>query len=949
MSPERYRRITDLVESALDLPADRREEFLRQACSGDEELCRETAEFMDARERSSDFLNSPALELMAADLAGVLEPRDFSGRQIGRYRVLRAIATGGMGEVWLATDARLARQVALKLLPADSSLDPSHALRFQREAEAASALNHPNIVTIYEIGDGDGVRFIAQEFVAGETLRQRLTLRPMELATVVDLSSQIVAALAAAHAVGIAHRDIKPENVMLRPDGLVKVLDFGLARFVNAGCGAEPRKDMFATLPGLVIGTIRYMSPEQVRGVEVSRATDLFSLGVVMYEMITGAPPFSGATAADIISAILLDEPAQFARKPAGLLAEAQRIVFRCLQKDAAARYASAAELQSDLKRLARSIEVAAGFEPHLPAAARRKRLVLAGAISLILLAALGTAVYRRQRGQSAWLPGSMHVSRLAARTGLVDAAISPDGKRIAYALNDAGGQSLWVRRLAVPNDVRVLAPEKGELRGLVFSPDGNYLYYIRTDGGPENLYRVPVPGGEERQVLTGVNSPIAFAPNHRGFAFVRVDVTHSEVDLMTAAMDGSGERQVAARRPPASYSQFGLAWSPDGKMIACFGNAGVPDANNFNLVSVSVADGAERRITAHVWADANSPVWLADGEILLAGKESPQGVDQIWAVSPADGHVRRITNDLDSYSRISVTADGKFLAAVQTKAAADIWVVPSGDAGHSLQATSGSFPLLTSVAWTPAGKIVFSATGGDYESLWTVDADGKNTKQLTSGPGFGNEIAVTAGGYILYQFERNLWRIDFDGSHRTQLTHGSLDVHPAPFPFGSSIIYVSFEGWSPVIGGKPTLWKMSLDGGDPVRVAAPSPASFPEVSPDGKLLAYVHFLGDDPRFSRWQVLILPAGGGTPLKRLETPDDAGQEIHWPGDARAIDYVRTISGVDDIWRQRLDGGAPIQITNFPSGRVSCFAWSRDGSRLALVRGQNVSDIVAITGF
>ena len=951
MSPERYQRITALVESAIELPPGRRDEFLREACAGDEELLRECTGLMAAHEQSGEFLQAPAIEFLAPDLADDLRPSDFTGQRIGRYRVVRLLGTGGMGEVWLAHDDLLAREIALKLLPPESAYDPSQALRFQREALAASALNHPNIVTIYEIGNTRGAPFIAQEFVPGETLRQRLASGPLKLATALEIGSQIAAALTASHQAGIVHRDIKPENVMLRPDGLVKVLDFGLARFVNPSARNRTRALRGATAPGMVLGTVSYMSPEQVRGKDATAASDLFSLGVVIYEMIAGFAPFTGLTPTDVMAAVLKEEPAPLARQRTGPDAQVEAIVRRCLRKDPAARYPSASELRSDLTRLVRSIEVdgqVAGRDAPKRWLPRRALIAVA---AVLLLLAVAAAIYRgRGEGASAWSPGAMHVSRLAVRSGVVDAVISPNGRLVAYALDDAGGQSLWIRQVAAASDFRIRAPEPGDHRGLSFSPDSQYLYYVcAKEGGTENLYRAPVAGGEAQEVLAGVNSPIAFAPGGRQFAFVRLDLARRETDLMIAGTDGGGERRLAARRSPASYSQSGLAWSPDGRTIACLGNSGGADAATFNLVGVRVTDGKEAPISSHGWSEPNSVVWPADGRtVVVTGKEHPQGVQQIWAVSERDGVVRRITNDLDSYSRISLTADGQSLAAVQTQTTADIWVAPSGDSGRAARVTSGSFPALDGIAWTPDGRIVFAALGGDFSSIWTMNADGGAARQLTSGPGYGNELAVTPDGrYILFQYLRNIWRIDANGSHRMQLTHGDLDVHPSASSAGA-VIYGSFEGWSPMIGGKPLLWKTSIDGGTPVQLM-PAPASLPEVSPDGRLLACLYFLGDDPRFSRSEIAILPATGGPPRKLLDRPADAGWELHWPGNAMAVDYVRTVGGADNIWRQMVDGGAPVKVTDFRSDRVYTFAWSRDGARLALVRGKSVSDIVLITGF
>jgi len=367
LTTERWRLVKEIFQAAIELPAGERAAYLASACAGDPALLAEVESLIAAHQQTGSFLDTPAVNL-AVEFAGAGQNHPLVGQSLSHYRILSLIGRGGMGEVYLAKDTRLNRRVALKLLPAEFTREAERVRRFIREAQAASALNHPNIITIHEIGqastESGAVHFIAEEFVEGQTLRQRLAGGRLKLNEAIDLASQIGAALDAAHEAGIIHRDIKPENVMIRHDGYVKVLDFGLAKLTEErqgdketrGQGENPpvplSPSLPLSLPGVVMGTASYMSPEQARGQEVDNRSDLFSLGVVLYEMETGRPPFRGATIADIISAILNREPAPLSQSVTEAPKEMERIVAKALRKDREERYQNVQDLLLDLKDL---------------------------------------------------------------------------------------------------------------------------------------------------------------------------------------------------------------------------------------------------------------------------------------------------------------------------------------------------------------------------------------------------------------------------------------------------------------------------------------------------------------------------------------------------------------------------------------------------------------------
>jgi eukaryotic-like serine/threonine-protein kinase len=362
MTPERWKQIDQLLQEALECEPPDRAAFLAEACDGNDELRREVESLLGFHTRAETFIEAPPVE-MAADWLNAKESR--AGQTIGHYRLIRQIGRGGMGEVYLALDARLGRQIALKLLQSHLTPDAARVRRFRQEARAASSLNHPNILTIYEVGQDDlmagGAHFIVAEFVDGRTLRALRRDEGLTLGAALDILIQVAGALSAAHEAGIVHRDIKPENIMLRRDGLVKVLDFGLAKLTEQAM--RPHIGSFAhvtTQPGVVMGTTSYMSPEQARGLEVDERSDLFSLGVVMYELMTGRAPFQGETTGDVLVALLSGEPRPLARYVARLPEALQRIVNRALAKQVEQRYQSARELGDELKRLKEELEFAA-------------------------------------------------------------------------------------------------------------------------------------------------------------------------------------------------------------------------------------------------------------------------------------------------------------------------------------------------------------------------------------------------------------------------------------------------------------------------------------------------------------------------------------------------------------------------------------------------------------
>src|SRR5947209_2879601 len=769
MTSERWQQIEQLFHSALEREPAQRAAFLAEACAGDDSLRREIETLIASHEGAENFMETPASDV-AAEMLSHAQSRLEMGQQLGEYRVLSLLGTGGMGEVYLAEDPRLNRLIALKLLPAHFTIDSGRVRRFEQEARAASALNHPNIITIHEIGRADSIQFIATEFIDGVTLRERMSGRALKLGEALDIAYQIASALAAAHAAGIIHRDIKPENIMLRRDGFVKVLDFGLAKLtLNQEVELEATtKSMGRSNPGMVIGTVQYMSPEQAWGEAVDARTDIWSLGVVLYEMLTGRVPFEGETTGRVITTILESESpplAHYTKAPA----ELERIVMKTLRKEKEERYQTASDLALDLKNLKQELEVEARLKrTSRPGASGRgasesseqeevetdhesqartadvamarttssaeylvgeikhhkKAAILIMAISILVVAGI---VLRLQRFNQTTTPSrTMKVVPLTNSGKSVCAAISPDGKDIAHAEETDGKQVLFITRIATAGASVIVPPDDVKYLGLTFSHDGDYLYYVRAEktSGVGELYQVAVPGSASRKLMDGVDSPITFSPSGDRFAFVRFNKSEGEYALTLANLDGTGERILATRRDGNRFSLNGPAWSPDGKAIVCA--AGRWDSGyHMSLIEVNVTDRREKPVGALDWFSISQVAWLEDGSgLIISASERPTTAHQLWRVSYPLGESVKITNDITDYEGISLSHDADLLVSVQSSYISRIWVAPNGDAQAS-RAIASKVGHSFGLSWAKNGKIVFSSMAGSDLDISTINPDG--------------------------------------------------------------------------------------------------------------------------------------------------------------------------------------------------------------------------------
>jgi eukaryotic-like serine/threonine-protein kinase len=908
------------------------------------------------------------------------------GQTISHYRILEKLGGGGMGVVYKAEDLELGRFVALKFLPDDIAHDPQALERFRREARAASALSHPNICTIHEIGKNGQQSFIVMEFLDGMTLKQRIGGRSMEPEEILSLAIEITDALDAAHSSGIIHRDIKPANIFVTKRGRAKILDFGLAKVMQpiSEPGSEAQSvgqttvtlEEHLTSPGQAIGTIAYMSPEQVRTKELDARTDLFSFGAMLYEMATGQLPFRGESSGVIFKAILDSTPTAAVRLNPDIPTKLEEIINKALEKNRDLRYQHASEMRADLQRLKRDYESGkAGGKPSetsasvLPPAvpvdqpvsasalvsglARRHRntLVLATFVICALLASLGYALYRfggRHAKPERSTFETMKVTRITSDGKSTVSAISPDGKYVVHAVTANGLQSLWTLQLASRSEVQIVPPAEVIYHCLSFSPDGNYVYFIsapRDNYYYKTLYQVAVLGGATRKILTDVDSPVTFSPDGSRIAYVRVALEKG-VELLTNNTEGSDERLVSTRKMQEQevYSPLSrLAWSADGKSIILAARAG---HSRSNLVEVPLAGGPEKVLTARNWEWIEDPIWLADHSgLIFAASEPGSNLEQLWLLPYPTGEARRITNDPNSYHSVSLSADSGMVIATQHETKSNLWVAPEGKAELARRITSNDkdYDGIDGVASTPDGRIVFTSYRAGNSDLWITEADGSNTRQLTHGEGLNLYPAVSPDGRtVVFTSTRTgaetVWRMDLDGGNPVQLTRNGLEFSPKITPDGKDVVYQSLM--------RQGIFKVALTGGEPTELI-PDFAFEPSVSPDGKLLAVAKVRPTGNNY----LDILPLAGGPSIRQFDLPVLAmsGNPSSWTHDSRGLIYLDSRDGVSNLWLQPLAGGKPRQMTNFSSDRIYSFDWSKDGKQLVVARGSSSSDIVLISNF
>jgi Tol biopolymer transport system component/serine/threonine protein kinase len=825
MRAERFRQIDDLLDAALEREAGARAAFLNTACAGDDELRAEVESLLAAHGRAENFIESPAMEV-AAKAAARRTAHTSVGRCIGHYRVLSLLGAGGMGEVYLAEDARLNRRVALKLLPAEFTSDPERVRRFELEARAASALNHPNIVTIHEVGQSDGAHFIAAEFVEGRTLRRLMADTVLKTEEALSIAAQVAEALAAAHAAGIIHRDIKPENIMLRPDGYVKVLDFGVAKLTERGSSSSDGAADAAqqTETGAVVGTVAYMSPEQALGRKLDQRTDVFSLGVLLYEMLAGEHPFRGMTNAATFDRILNHDPPSPHVRDSEAAPELERVVCRALEKDRELRHQTASDLRSELKRLQRALESSphvtgnpvAGAEQRRrrPARSWSRRAAGFALASLVGIVALGGLYFALRRSNSPALEAtaatraaSFNYTRLTDQPGQeLYPSLSPDGKAVIYAARANGDWDIYWQRVGGQNPRNLTDDSPADDLQPAFSPDGEHVVF-RSEREKGGLFMMGASGESVRRLTD--------------FGFFPV-------------------------------------WSPEGQEVA-FSTEGFTDPNvrrlgESNIWIVNISTGEKRQLTDTKTGDAAQPAWSPTGARIAYWGKHKGGQRDLWTIpARGAGNPVQVTDDAAFDWNPVWSPDGKFLYFASDRGGSmNLWRIPLEE--QTGRVTGLPEPLTTPSVY--AQQVAFSRDG--RRAVYVNQVSSTNIFKVGFNPYketiTGQPVAVTQGfrhagapnlspdgEWFVYssqgEKQEDLYLVWKDGgeSHRKLTDDVYKDRSPRWSPDGTRIVFYSDRS------GRYEAWTIRPDGSDLRQLTFTEGASiaYPFWSPDGTRIAY--------------------------------------------------------------------------------------------------------------
>jgi eukaryotic-like serine/threonine-protein kinase len=881
------------------------------------------------------------------------------GETIGHYKVIEPLGKGGMGEVFVAEDTRLNRRVALKILPRLFAADPEYRERFQHEARAIAALNHPGIVTIHSVEEDGGRLFLTMELVDGGPLSETIPKGGLPLEKLLRIGIEVADAMAAAQQRGITHRDLKPGNIMITPAGRAKVLDFGLAKVHDqtiAGKSDDVTRMSSSsdiTGEGKIIGTVAYMSPEQAEGKAVDPRSDIFSLGVVLHEMATGDRPFKGDTNVSVLSAILKDTPVPVTDSNPSLPADLARIVRRCLAKDPERRYQTAADLRNELEELKQDTAsgTAAMVRPGRrslgeggPTARGRWPWgpVVAGIAAVAVTIGIFQLIGRRPAPAAAVTGASFSIDRLQRLTTTGTAflaAISPDGRYVVHVKLEESGAGLWTRQTATPSDVRIVSPADVRFDGVAFTPDANYVYYsyyptTGTGTSFASLYKVPVLGGTPTKVLDDIDSPVTFSPNQQQLAFTRGSIERGTHDLMVANVDGSGVRSLAQSPSPDRFQAEGASWSPDGRTILVPANSPMGGV----IYAVDATSGAATKV-GQPWGFLRDVQWLPGGAAFLATGVDFSGMatPQIWQVAYPSGERSRVTNDLNAYVGASVSADGRSLATVQNATVAGVYVVDKpGAEPRRVTGGAGLADGTSGLAFTPDDRIVYSSSASGLPQLWIVDSDGRNGRQLTSLKGPAQFPSVAPDGKWIYftSFAKEgicLFRIAPDGSGLQQLTTDGDSRNPVVSRDGKTLYFTATKS------GKPRPMRVPAEGGTPVPLREVY-FRVQDISPDGTRLMGVSWNETERRVVLAQyslkddsLQLLP---GFPVNTLFTPDGG------------LAGTQRIQGKNVIGRWPPGGGtfkaaAAPMLGNLYGGAVS------STGHFAISRGESTNDVVLIT--
>jgi serine/threonine protein kinase/Tol biopolymer transport system component len=949
MSVDHWDQVRRTFFAALERPPSERARFVDEACAGDPELRRELDSLLVSHDEAGSFLEMPAYTPTGGARpaeAGSLVP----GSRLGPYEIAAAIGSGGMGEVYRATDSRLGREVAIKVLPREMAADPDRRRRFELEARAASALNHPHIVAVYDAGLHDGVPFLVTELLDGQSLTARLAQGPLPVRKALECGVQAARGLAVAHERGIVHRDLKPANMFLTAQGQIKILDFGLAKLAPGGKGlAGASAAATPTTPGLVLGTVGYMSPEQVRGEEVDARSDQFSLGCVLYELLAGAPPFRRPTMAQTMAAVLEAEPAPLTESSQGRTPRPVAwIVERCLAKDPHDRYSSTADLARDLE-----LALSRLSELSLPTAAgsRRRRLPwLRTAAALAATVGLGFAAAWWLRRE----PAPVSAIRYLTYSGRDSSpAAAPDGSTVAFSSRRDGRRRIWLKQLATGSEAPLTDGDDDD--DPRFSPDGSQVIFARATGERVALYRVSVVGGAPRKIVDDALYG-DFAPDGRRIAFLRqqADAAGMSSVVGLAAADGSDLRELA-RLPTGAFVH--PRWSPDGRAIAAT-ESPLQLGEPTRIALVDARSGQVRLLpppgAANVWPGGLA--WNGPDALLCSQPESVVGAQtgigsRIVSLDVRSLRARPILYSPANTLVFDALGPGRLVFEARSLRQNLRSVALPGSAQAGTWLTRGNITDRQPVVSPDGAQVVFSSNRSGNLDLWALSRATGALRRLTDDAAEDWDPAFTRDGRLLWSSNRSghfeVWLAEADGAGARQLTHDGVDAeNPVATPDGRWVLYAS---GNPAARG---LFRIGLDGSGATRLVSGN-LVLPEVSPDGRFVAFVADLGSERALVR--VLRMPDGGAT---RFEVPLPAwtaGGTIdqgrcRWTPDGRALAYVgRAEHGACAVLLQEFAAEGPrgrrrLLADLGPDLDAESLAFSPDGTQLIVSFREQLNDLM-----
>jgi Tol biopolymer transport system component len=881
------------------------------------------------------------------------------GSRFGPYEVRGVLGSGGMGEVYLARDERLGRQVALKVLPRGLTADPNRLRRFEQEARTSGLLNHPNIVTVFDVGTEDGQPYLVCELLEGETLRSRLGRGPVAPREAIGVAVQAARGLAAAHAKGVVHRDLKPENLFLARDGTVKLLDFGIAKLVQPETGThDALETLQVTSAGVVMGTVAYMSPEQVAGGTVDHRSDVFSFGAVLYEMLTGIRPFVAETSAETMTAILRQEPQPLASLVPNVPPALDRIVSHCFEKAPDNRFQTARDLAFALETLieARPTTAAqpvpAASVPR-PRAGWRRYAALAG---LLLAAAAGFALawaVARPSGR-ATAPTFTRVTRLIATDANESApALSPDGKWIAYLAGSGGRADVCVRFLSGGQTVNLtsgvadisVAPRR-DIGGLDISPDGTLIVF---DAGPpagipsqQSSYVIPAPLGGTPRKLVNRGLAVRWSPDGQRIAYM---VPGGSAGDSIWVADATGEHPKELLPVSGGIHAHWPAWSADGRYV--YFNRGVNSSGlePTEIWRVSIAGGPPERVIA-TSRRAVYPCPSADGRGLLYSS-NPNGVELSLWWKPNGQEPVRATTGVGEYAEARLSRDGQSMVATAYTLRQSLATLPID--GEVATATPLTFEAMGDIdpALSPKGdRLAFSSTRGGDRNIWTARPDRTEPRIVTAGTAIDERPAWSPDGTRIAFVssrggQRSLWVIDADGGIPRHVCNAQILNTVTWSPDGSALVYAAPSGRAPA------LFEVPVAGGTPRRIPTPGGATAPNWSPSRDVIAYIEpqlAVGTTPTLAK--VAFVTRIGQVLLPPLtEGPSLGNGSLAWSPDARTLAGIVDPGGAAAaVWAIPLEGPARRLVQLSTDKRPRGVTWAPDGKRLIIGLVERSADIV-----